>query len=69
MTKQLHHIERQAFRNAEKTLWNESKLFWNDLRNFPTELNNRIAREIEKLGYEVTWTWVHDRLIPQVFEQ
>ncbi len=66
----LHHIERKAFRQAQKTLWNTRKLTWDEWRHDHCALNQLIADEIRKLGYDVvTWVKIADRMIPQVFTE
>lgn len=66
----LYHIERKAFRNAEKTLWNTRKLFWEDLRYDWKTRNQMIADEIRKLGYDaITWIKIGDQMQPAVYSE
>ena len=65
----LHSVERRAFHNATRTLWDTRKLFWDDLRYDPRTRNQMIANEIRKLGYdEVTWVRIGNQMQAQVYQ-
>jgi hypothetical protein len=65
--KRLHSIERKAFQRAERKLWETKELHWRELRAYPAIRNQMIADEIRDLGYSVTWGWIGDVMVPEVY--